>query len=522
MEPTDTERLKASRLQEEPADDDEIREERLDALTGRQMLEREFSKDYDRILYSTAFRRLGGVTQVVTANEVGLFHNRLTHTLKTAQVGTRLANFLIRRHQGRDGTLPEQIQKHGGLDPRVVRAACMAHDLGHPPFGHIAEEEFQEVTQQQSGYRHTRVPEDYHLPDRFEGNAQSFRIVTKLAFRERPTGDGNSPALNLTRGTLAALMKYPWPYDRKLRPKHAPQNKKWGYFDSESDIARTVFEFVEGGVTERAYQAGGKTRYIHQTLEAQVMDWADDISYAVHDVEDFFRVGLVPLDQLRSFDPEWDAFFEYAWAKVLSEHKFVSAQRQFVENELEAVRKLFPHKPYEGYGADREDLHHFASTIIRSGTSGTWIAPNGVLVRNEKQYARIEILKQLTWYYVIHRPSLQSVQVGQRALIRRLYTELIEWVAEDWQGPGSGTPSRTGDRAKRRLRTRRQLPARLLSYLDVAFQCDPPAEEYGQTQRISRAVIDYMVSLTEVQAIELHARLSGGSVGSMFDTWIHV
>src|SRR4029078_9458444 len=104
------------------------------AADGNRQASLEFSRDYDRILYSTAFRRLGGVTQVVSASETPLFHNRLTHSLKTAQVGARSANELLAR-----GGKKDALPRGGGIDPRVVRAACMAHDLGHPPFGHIAE-----------------------------------------------------------------------------------------------------------------------------------------------------------------------------------------------------------------------------------------------------------------------------------------------------------------------------------------------------------------------------------------------
>jgi dGTPase len=141
-------------------------------------------RDRDRVLYSSAFRRLAEVTQVVAANSGYIFHNRLTHSLQVAQVGRRLSEKLVQL-QNELGMFPPD-----GIDPDVVEAACLAHDLGHPPFGHVIEEQLNELGKDVGG---------------FEGNAQSFRIVTKLAFHS-PKYSG----LDLTRATLAALLKYPW------------------------------------------------------------------------------------------------------------------------------------------------------------------------------------------------------------------------------------------------------------------------------------------------------------------------
>jgi dGTPase len=140
-------------------------------------------RDRDRLLYSSALRRLAEVTQVVSPGSGFVFHNRLTHTLQVAQVGRRLAERLTRLQ-------PKEVAASEGLDPDVVEAACLAHDLGHPPFGHIAEEVLNEEAKLAGG---------------FEGNAQSFRIVTKLAFRSQKYG-----GLDLSRASLAAILKYPW------------------------------------------------------------------------------------------------------------------------------------------------------------------------------------------------------------------------------------------------------------------------------------------------------------------------
>ena len=117
-------------------------------------------KDRDRLLYSSSLRRLAQITQVVSADVSHVFHNRLTHSFQVAQVGRRLAERLLKVH-------PAEVDNSDGLDPDVVEAACQAHDLGHPPFGHTAEQELNELA----------GPDI----DGFEGNAQSFRIVTKLA-----------------------------------------------------------------------------------------------------------------------------------------------------------------------------------------------------------------------------------------------------------------------------------------------------------------------------------------------------
>ncbi len=150
-------------------------------------------RDRDRVLYSSSFRRLAEVTQVVAANSGYVFHNRLTHSLQVAQVGRRLAEKLNKT----------QRESREFVDPDVVEAACLAHDLGHPPFGHTAERTLNDLAEEIGG---------------FEGNAQSFRIVTKLASRST-----NYPGLDLTAATLSAMLKYPW-----LRGGNSEKPKKWG------------------------------------------------------------------------------------------------------------------------------------------------------------------------------------------------------------------------------------------------------------------------------------------------------
>jgi dGTPase len=177
-------------------------------------------RDRDRILYSSSFRRLAEVTQVVAANSGYVFHNRLTHSLQVAQVGRRIAENLNKR----------QPETRDYIDPDVVEAACLAHDLGHPPFGHIAEQILNQRTKKFGG---------------FEGNAQSFRIVTKLASRSPDYG-----GLDLTAATLAAILKYPW-----LRGRNAAKPSKWGAYSSEARDFRICLQAF--AARKRAHGRGG-------------------------------------------------------------------------------------------------------------------------------------------------------------------------------------------------------------------------------------------------------------------------
>ena len=221
-------------------------------------------RDRDRLLYSSALRRLAEVTQVVSPESGYVFHNRLTHSLQVAQVGRRLAE---RFHV----LQPNEVAESDGIDPDAVEAACLAHDLGHPPFGHLAEQALNVKSNMAGG---------------FEGNAQSFRIVARLAFRS-PNYEG----LDLSRATLNALLKYPW-----LRNGNPAITNKWGAYECEE----RVFDFARANQVEN-----------EPSLEAQIMNIADDITYSVHDMEDFYRAGLIPLHLLSTSDEqERVRFFE--------------------------------------------------------------------------------------------------------------------------------------------------------------------------------------------------------------------
>ncbi|MFJ8190683.1 deoxyguanosinetriphosphate triphosphohydrolase [Streptomyces sp. NPDC096094] len=392
-----------------------------------------FQRDRARILHSSALRRLAGKTQVVTPGERNPVwdaspRTRLTHSLECAQVGRELGAAL-------------------GCDPDLVEAACLSHDLGHPPFGHNGEQALNAFAEDCGG---------------FEGNAQSLRLLTRIE-PKRFTEDG-SVGLNLTRATLDAATKYPWP--RGAHPTD-PASSKFGVYDDD----RPVFEWL------REDAPGARICF-----EAQVMDWADDVAYSVHDVEDGLHAGHIDPNCLLA-DPEREAVFEVAvgrYVPVGTDHAELAAALDRL-----LAQDWWPHG-YDGSAVAQARLKDATSQLIGrfclAAETATRAAHGGgrltrytaELVVPRETRMECAVLKAVAVRYVMQRTEQERLRADQRVVV----AELAE-----------------------------ALTARAPDGLDPQFRAlfDRAADDRAR----KRVIVDQIASLTDASARSLHARLTG-------------
>lgn len=457
----------------------------------------ETERDRARLGYSPALRRLAGVTQVISPDlRASRLHSRASHTYKVALIAKEIADGLIRQARERPGErVAELIARAGGLDAAACEAAGLAHDLGHAPYGHAGEEALDQVMRQYLGSSvqgttagdggdalasELKPVDEAARADGFEGNPQSFRIVTRL----EPYRLGR-PGLDLTAVTLAAIAKYPW----TLRPGL----RKFGAYASEAGLLAEARRAVGLGDTDA------------QSLEASIMDLADDVAYAIHDLEDFLAAGVVDIGDVVKH-------LQQALAQVGAGNQFgeSSSDDPFT---LEAARlagdypQLYDDDQYRAallrvrdlldrvHDADqplatidlRTQLSQFVKRFFGAITleppkadGAPWAHLSGAA------WHEMQCLKTITRRYIVGRSPMGLLQRSQYRSIEVLFHELLQWV-------------------KRPDLKRHDLPATLQRFLEL-----DRVEEYGDDEAfLSRVVVDYICTLSDADALQRARWLSG-------------
>ena len=379
----------------------------------------EFARDRARIIHSFALRRLAAKTQVAVPWATDFPRTRLSHSLECAQVGRELGAAL-------------------GADPDLMEGACLAHDIGHPPFGHNGEEALNQIADSCGG---------------FEGNAQSLRLLIRLEAKT-VLPDGKSIGLNLTRASLDAATKYPW-----SRVKDA---KKFGVYEDDLEI----FNWYRTGIES------GKT-----SMEAQIMDWSDDVAYSVHDLEDSLVSGQIKLDQLSNDLPKL-----FTVAKQMYLADITEAEMQIALSSLQKL-SCWP-RYYDGTHRSLARLKDLASQLIGRFAQAAEVATqekygdgdltrySANLVVPRAQRVEVALLKSMAGHYVINADDSQIRYAEQQKLL----TELVEAILES-------------------------APATLEGFFLQDWQ-----QAQTDQQRL-RVVIDQVASLTDPGAVALHTRL---------------
>lgn len=389
----------------------------------------EFARDRARVLHSSALRRLGAKTQVLSPSNGDFARTRLTHSLEVAQVGREMAQEL-------------------GIDPDVVDTACLAHDLGHPPFGHNGEAALNEWSKDFGG---------------FEGNAQTLRLLSRI---EPKVFDlqGFSRGLNLTRAVLDASCKYPWGRESGQAETGGDYSVKFGYYQDDIE----VFEFLRQGATP-----------MRKCIEAEVMDFADDVAYSVHDFEDAIVSGYVNLAEINSGTSDSELL------KKISQWN--GSELSMPELEA-ALGRLRSHNywltSHTGEMRDQATLKNLTSALIgslvRRTTDQTELANasehlvryQGALVVPSEVRSEIAVLKGIVSAYLMSDEKRQPYYQWQRAILTELADALLA---------ANG------------------------KHLDT--YCSSAWQQASSDDQKHRVIVDQVASLTDVSALNLHHEL---------------
>ncbi|WP_082583462.1 dGTP triphosphohydrolase [Mesorhizobium sp. Root695] len=454
----------------------------------------EWRRDYARLIHSSGFRRLQGKTQVFPGHEGDFFRNRLTHSLEVAQIAKSIAIRLNATHE----LFADPSQK---LAPDLVEFAGMAHDLGHPPFGHNGEEALDECMREHSGG--------------FEGNAQTFRILSRLEKKVTLNSPNDLRAfiddqdqrrgLNLTYRSLASILKYdsPIPVRSKDRPLDKQGEVLKGYYEADQEIVKKIKEMVLGGIF------AGKFK----TVECSIIDIADDIAYSTYDLEDVFKSGfLSPLD-LFALEP---AIYEKVvstinkrlgkqYSDVVTRisvkdvheilHDVFSDLFTFGTEQLDILKNRRASNEYKKmyfsveaqqrsrqYAEDGYSRTAFTSNLVGAFIQGVEVQSNSDYpqlhnVRLDlKTFVTVEVLKNITYEAVIRAPALQVVEYRGKDIIKKIYGAINE---------------KGGDRL---------LPK---DFRDVY--------KNGDELNRCRTICDFIAGMTDRYAVEFYSRLFGAN-----------
>jgi len=419
-------------------------------------------RDRDRVLHSSAFRRLQGKTQVFGIGQADFYRTRLTHSVEVAQIARAIATNL----------LFEQPLLGRCLSPELAEATALAHDLGHPPFGHAGEQTLDACMREVS--RKGRLRGKNLL--RFEGNAQTFHILV-AAEPKSPS----YPGLNLTRATLAGVLKYPYAQETG--------NDKF-VFASDLPAARWALE--HGGPVLAEQKRPSRRRH-RTSIACQVLDWADDCAYSIHDVEDALQAQFLHPGDLE------DARFA---RRVLAHYEETRAEEAVPGLSLAEVRGRLLDlerriKPSE-QGDERAQRKAAMRNILNDLITAVSVESCGGSRRSDFSWrlivpdeARIlsVLCKSVIWEAVITDPRVAAMSTKGREILRDLFHLLMDEVLE-----------------------KKSAVLFPRYYRPIIEECMG-----GDPAEAARAVCNFLALLTDMDALRFHALLRGSKASSVFD-----
>jgi dGTPase len=410
-------------------DNDKEREIKVkkDELKKSERCRTPYRRDYGRIIHSASFRRLQGKTQLFPGIEADYFRNRITHSLEVAQIAKSIAIFLNESSSffNRDGYR---------IDTDIVEIAGLAHDLGHPPFGHNGEKALNDCMKLYGG---------------FEGNAQTLRILSKLEKKElfeeiefgvSEKGEDFRKGLNLTYRSLASILKYDTAIPERIRSKGDVIK---GYYKSDKQLVDRIKEMVTGEKNIKKFK----------TIECQIMDIADDIANATYDIEDAFKANFItPYDLINPHD---EFLLDQVRKKVykainvsLSTEEILELMFEIFEENLARIIDRTSHLLKLG---DRKSamplimgVYHMFKNLVNDGYTRTYFTSslisnfiNGVKVGGNDRFpplskiklereigTKVQLLKQFTYVLLINSPRLKTTQFRGYDIVTEIFNTL--------------------------------------------------------------------------------------------------